>query len=219
MAAMRVLALAALAAAALLASAPAFADEPSPSTPTAATPAAPAGPLPAAAVPVHAAPAPSSRPVYSVPDAIYPAAYAMPPPAWAPAPLVTERRSNGMRITGIALFTVGGVISAFGGVVFGAVSATGCPNFAIRLEENDGPPPPSPEAVHERVGTARLPLNGCDTSPELGLGLIGAGALVAAAGIPLFVIGSKQVPARSEFGNLLPVVRLGAGSGSLRWTF
>ena len=133
---------------------------------------------------------------------------------------VTERRSNGMRITGIAMFAAGGVVSAFGGVVFGAVSSTGCPQFAIAIEEDGGgPPPPSPSAVHERIGSARQALNGCDTSPELGLGLIAAGALVAAAGIPLFVIGSKQVPVRPEIGSLIPVVRVGAGNGSLRWTF
>ncbi len=125
-----------------------------------------------------------------------------------------------MRITGVAMFAVGGVISAFGGVVFGAVSATGCPNFATPIEEDGGrPPPPSPAAVHERLGSARQALNGCDTSPGLGLGLLAAGALVAAAGIPLFVIGSKQVPVRPEIGNLIPVVRVGAGNGSLRWTF
>ncbi len=154
-----------------------------------------------------------------MPYAIYPAAYALPPGAMGARP-VTERRSNGMRITGITMFAAGGVISAFGGVILGVVSTTGCPNFATPIEEGGGGlPPPSPAAVHERVGTARQALNGCDTSPGLGLGLLAAGALVAAAGIPLFVIGSTQVPARSEIGNLLPVVRLGAGNGSLRWTF
>jgi hypothetical protein len=45
------------------------------------------------------------------------------------------------------------------------------------------------------------------------------GVLTAVAGIPLFVIGSRQVPARPGLGNLAPTVAVGAGSGSLRWNF
>ena len=62
-------------------------------------------------------------------------------------------------------------------------------------------------------------MNGCDTPPELGLGIIAAGALTAVVGIPLYVIGSKQVPARPATGKLVPAVSLGARNGSLRWTF
>lgn len=154
-----------------------------------------------------------------MPYATYAPGYAVAPyptyyPTWMGAPPVTERRSNGMRITGIALFAAGGVISAVGGVIFGAVATTGCQD--IVFAEDDGP---SPAAVHERVGSARQALNGCDTSPELGLGIIAAGALTAVVGIPLFVIGSKQVPARPAIGNLVPAVSLGAKNGSLRWTF
>jgi hypothetical protein len=99
-------------------------------------------------------------------------------------------------------------------VIFGAVATTGCQD--VVFAEDGGP---SPAAAHERVGSARQALNGCDTSPGLGLGIIGAGALTAVVGIPFFVIGSKQVRARPAIGKLVPAVSLGAGNGSLRWTF
>lgn len=218
MAAMRLLALAPLVAAALLFPALASADEPPPPAPTAAAPAAPApvAPPPAAAPPAYAAP--GYGPAYTVPYALYPAAYARPRGSMAARP-VTERRSDGMRITGITMFAAGGVISAFGGVMVG-IASTGCADFATPIEDGGGgTSPPSPEPAHERVGSARQALNGCNTSPELGLGLLAAGALVAAAGIPFLVIGSKQVPVRPTIGNLVPVVSLGAGHGTLRWTF
>ena len=43
--------------------------------------------------------------------------------------------------------------------------------------------------------------------------------LTAALGVPLFVIGSKQVPARIMTGKLVPEVSVGAAHGSLRWLF
>jgi hypothetical protein len=84
----------------------------------------------------------------------------------------------------------------------------------------EGGPTPTPAAVGERVGSARQALNGCDRfGPPLGIGLMVGGVLTAVAGIPLFVIGSRQVPARPGLGNLAPTVAVGAGSGSLRWSF
>ena len=199
-------------AAALLISASAFADEPPPPAPAPAL----AAPPPAAAAPAYPAPPPYAGPGYSVPYATYTASRGGAPyPLWMAVPPVTERRSNGMRIAGISLFVAGGVISAVGGVIFGAVATTGCQEVLVSAEDAG----PSPAATHERIGSARQALNGCDTSPELGLGIIGAGALTAVVGIPLFVMGSKQVPARPAIGKLVPAVSLGAGNGSLRWTF
>lgn len=153
-----------------------------------------------------------------MPYATYAPGYAMAPyptyPTWMGAPPVTERRSNGMRVTGIVLFAAGGVISAVGGVIVGAIAANPCVD--VVFAEDGGP---SPAAVHERVRSAHQALNACDTAPEVGLGIFAAGALTAVVGIPLFVIGSKQVPARHTTGNLVPEVSVGAGNGSLRWTF
>jgi hypothetical protein len=141
-----------------------------------------------------------------------------PSPYWMPA---TERRSDSMRTTGIVLFAAGGLISAVGGVLFGAVASTPCIVFDVGIAIGD--PGPVPASVssggRERVRSSRQALNGCDSSPMIGLGIITAGVLTAVVGIPLFVIGSKQVPARTTTGKLVPQVSVGAANASLRWTF
>ena len=144
-----------------------------------------------------------------------PSAGALPP--WMSAAPATQRNSNGMRTSGIVLFAAGAVLTAVGGVVFGAVATTGCPDVTV----DDGVPDPraAPEGSAERVRSARQALNGCDTSPVVGAGLIAAGMLTAAVGVPLFVIGSKRVPAQNVTGKLVPEVSLGAAHGSLRWLF
>ncbi len=221
---MRFVAPTALIVASLLGAASASADvgaEPRASAPPAAASpvAAPAlAPPPTAPVaPVYSAP-PPVQPAYAPPYVMYsqPGAGA-PPPYWMPVAPATERRSNAMRTTGIALFAAGGVITAVGGVVFAAVATTGC----VDVISDGGPiaPAPSPAASHEHVRSSRQALNGCDTSPGVGLTILGAGLLTAVVGIPLFVIGSKQVPARTLTGKLAPELRVGAAAGSLRWSF
>jgi hypothetical protein len=211
----------------LLAAASASADNAA--GPTAAPPPA-AAPPPVAALPAAtpAAPAAPLAPAYPAPMAYapgYPPPYMMypppgagaPPPYWTPIAPPTERRSNAMRTTGIVLFAAGGVMTAVGGAIFTAVATTRCVDEVIPL--NDVRPEPAPAAAHERVRSAHQALNGCDTSPGVGLGIITAGLVTAVVGIPLFVIGSKQVPARTMTGKLVPELNVGAGNGSLRWTF
>jgi hypothetical protein len=191
-------------------------------TPALAAPAAVAPPV-AAPQAVSIAPATPGMspypPAYAPPYMMYPPPGAgAPSPYWMPA---TERRSDSMRTTGIVLFAAGGLISAVGGVLFGAVASTPCIVFDEGIAIGD--PGPVPASVssggRERVRSSRQALNGCDSSPMIGLGIITAGVLTAVVGIPLFVIGSKQVPARTTTGKLVPQVSVGAANASLRWTF
>ena len=222
---MRFLAPAALLSAGLLASASASADN-GPG-PVDATP--PAAPIAATALPPAAlAPAAPAYPTSLSYGPGYPASYMMyptpgmgaPPPYWMPVAGPTERRSNAMRSTGMVLFAAGGLATVVGGVIFAAVATTGCVDQALPIE--GGGPTPAASAhltLREHVGSASQALNGCDTSPMLGLGILTAGVLTGVAGIPLFVIGSKHVPARTMTGKLTPELRVGAGNGTLRWTF
>jgi hypothetical protein len=224
---MRFLASAALLSTGLLASASASADNGP--APVDATP--PAAPIAATALP-PAAPAPAAPLAPAYPTSLsygpgYPAPYMMypppgagaPPPYWMPVAGPTQRRSDSMRTTGIVLFAAGGLATAVGGVIFSAVATTGCPE--VFVSDGGGPTPPVSAHVtlREQVGTAHQALNGCDTSPMLGLGILTAGVLTAVAGIPLFVIGSKRVPARTTTGKLAPELTVGAANATLRWTF
>ena len=151
----------------------------------------------------------------------YPAALSYapgdPPPYWMPVAPPTERRSNALRTTGIVLFAAGGLATAVGGAFF-AVFMTGCRPGDIMT--SDAPQPGrSLEASRERVRSAHQALNSCRTAPALGLGFITGGVITAVMGIPFFVIGSKQVPARTTTGKLVPELRVGAANGSLRWSF
>ena len=211
---MRFFAPAALITASLLVAASASADVGAEPAAVALPPTAPAlAPPPAApAAPMYPA-APPSQPGYAPPYMMYsPPGAGAPPPYWVP----TERRSNAMRTTGIVLFAAGGLITAVGGVIFGAVATTGCVDEAVI---DARAPAPAPAASREHVRSSHQALNGCDTSPGVGLGIMGAGLLTAVVGIPLFVIGSKEVPVRTMTGKLAPELRVGAASGSLRWLF
>ncbi len=191
--------------------APAAAAPPAMAAPAMAAPVAPVAPGYSPAPPGYA-PAP--------PYVMYPAYGAgAPPPYWMPIAPPTERRSNGMRTTGIVLFGAGGLVTAIGVAIFSATITTPCVFFDAGSREGGLPPSPSPAASSEHVRSARQALNGCDTSPTVGLGIMGAGLLTAVAGIPLFVLGSKQVPARQPTGKLVPEVSLGAANASFRWTF
>jgi hypothetical protein len=182
-----------------------------------------AAPPPVAAAPAMAAPV---APGYSPAPPGYPPAYMMypvygaPPPYWMPIAPPTERRSNALRTTGIVLFAAGGLVSAVGTAIFAATVTTPCVFFDAGSTEGELPPSPSPAAASgEHVRSARQALNGCDTSPMVGLGIMGAGLLTAVAGLPLFVLGSKQVPASQPTGKLVPEVSVGAANASFRWTF
>jgi hypothetical protein len=219
---MRVLAPAALLSAALLVSMSASADNEAGAT--VAPPVAVA--LPAQAAPPAAPLAPAYPdslaygPGYAPPYLMYPPPGAgAPQPYWMPVAGPSERRSNAMRSTGIALFGVGGLISAVGGVIFAAVATTGCVDEVFASDVGPAPASSPVTLRGENVRSAHQALNGCDTSPTVGLGLITAGVLTAVAGIPLFVIGSKRVPARTMTGKLAPEVAVGAANATLRWTF
>jgi hypothetical protein len=225
---MRFLAPAALLSAGLLVSVSAAADnDPGPAaapppaaavSPTALPPAAPALATPPAAPLAPAYPTSLSYgPGYPAPYTMYPPPGAgAPPPYWMPVAGPTERRSDAMRSTGVVLFAAGGLATVVGGVIFAAVATTGCPDLPLDSAPATGP---APAAAREHIRSAHQALNGCDTSPTLGLGIITAGVLTAVAGIPLFVIGSKRVPARTVTGKLAPEVTVGAANASFRWTF
>ena len=224
---MRLLAPAAIVTSALLASAFASAQSTPAAPPAVAAPVVAAPVVAAPVAPVFAAPqAPAFAPVYPAPP-LYQPGYAAPymvymppgagapPPYWTPMVQATERNSNAMRNTGIVLFTAGALVTAVGGVIFGAVATTGC--ALVDAPGEIAQPGPAPAA--ERVRSSHQALNGCDTSPVVGAGIIAAGMLTAALGVPLFVIGSRQVPARMQTGNLAPELRVGAANASLRWSF
>jgi hypothetical protein len=211
---MRFLAPAALLTASLMVAASASADD------WTAPPAAAAAPAMAAPVaPGYSQAPPGYAPAAAPPYMVYPAYGADGPlPYWMPNAPPTERRSNALRTTGIVLFAAGGVITAVGSVIFAAVSTTECFDQAVPLSGSAGAGP-TPAASNEHIRSAHQALNSCDTSPTLGLGVMGAGLLTAVAGIPLFVIGSKQVPVRTATGKLAPEVTIGAANASFRWTF
>jgi hypothetical protein len=144
-----------------------------------------------------------------------------PPPA-------RERRSNSMRVTGIVLLSVGGLLSVAGATLF--ITGTTCvhEDLVFPGERTALPPEPVPapeptpdggQSGQERIGSGQQALNACDALATPGAGLFVGGLATAIAGIPLLVIGSKQVPAKSRREALLPEVTVGAASGSLRWTF
>jgi hypothetical protein len=210
----------ALLAACLLASATASAD---PGAPPPPFPPAAVAPSDAAAVVAPSPPAPLQpaypvmpyAPAYPPPYLVYyPQPGGAPPPSWMPES-PTVRRSNALRTTGIVLFGLGGALSTAGAVIFGAIITHPCEIFDGGGEQPTG----GLEASQERVRSSHQALNGCDDKPGTGVAIIAAGAFTALVGLPLFVIGSKQVPARSAAGKLVPEVSLGAGNGSLRWTF
>jgi hypothetical protein len=136
------------------------------------------------------------------------------PPSWMPE-RPTVRRSNALRNTGIVLLSVGGALTVAGAVVFGDIISHPCVIFA----EGGGQPAGGIEASQERIRSAHQALNACDNPPGIGVAILAAGALTALVGLPLFVIGSQKIPAPNPAARLVPELRVGAGNGSLRWTF
>ena len=225
---MRFLAPAALLSAGLLASVsasadngPGLVDATPPAAPIAATALPPAAPAPAAPLAPAYPTSLSYGPGYPAPYMMYPPPGAgAPRPYWMPIAGPTQRRSDAMRASGIVLFAAGGLATVVGGVLFTAVATTRCVDV-VMATDGGGPTPPASAHVtlREHVGTAHQALNGCDTSPTLGLGILTAGVLTAVAGIPLFVLGSKRVPARTMTGKLTPALTVGVANATLRWTF
>lgn len=214
MGAMRSLVTAALVAAAFLFADSASADEPaSPSAPPAASLAVPAPPP--AVAPAYP---PPIGPGYAAPYAFTPAPMAG-GPYWTMPPPVPERRSEGMRITGIVLFGVGGLATVAGATIFGL--GANCFNEQPAFAE--ATPRPAPASARgpggqERLGSARQALNTCHlTTP--GLGILVGGIVTAIIGVPIFVIGSRQKPGQPAVRALAPSVRVGAGNAALHWTF
>jgi hypothetical protein len=203
-----------LLAACLLVAAPASADTGVEAPPS--TGALPAAPPPAPLAP--ASPPPALSPAYPTAYTVFPA---LPPgaprPYWTPVALPTERRSDAMRTAGIVLFAVGGVTTGVGAGMFFPGALSGCPQSA-GLEGDVTSR--APAASSERIRSAHQALTGgCMTTAIAGIGVLTAGLLTSVVGIPLFVIGSKRVPAPTTADKLVPQVSLGVGNGSLRWTF
>lgn len=164
---------------------------------------------------------PAARPLSPASWGYAPHAQASLPPAaspygWGPppGPVVTERRSEGMRITGITLFAVGGVTTAIGGVLFGIGATTGY------CTDAGGGVAPRAHRPRERIGTSRqADLGGCGGNGiPLGASVMGAGFLGSVAGIPLFVLGNARVRARPHDATA-PELRVRLGGADLRWTF
>jgi hypothetical protein len=186
------------------AAAPAAAQQP----PGAPTPPGPAAPPPYAAP--QYAPPPYAAPQYAPPP--YAAPY-----GWTPVPLpVTQRRNEGMRIAGITFFTAGAVATVAGVATLLAAALHPCADYEDFGEQ---PPPPAGAAHRERVGTGQQALTSCDGGPTIGFGIIAAGVIGGAVGIPLFVVGNAQVRAPAPKTAAMPAVRLGSSGADLRWTF
>jgi hypothetical protein len=129
-----------------------------------------------------------------------------------------ERNSDAMRTTGKLFFLAGGGLSIVGTFMLIHVETTHC-FFEAGASPTAPASVPASTGSLERVRSSSQALNGCDTSPVPAVGVLVAGVLTAVAGIPLFMIGSKQVPAGGRTGKLIPQVSIGAASGSLRWSF
>jgi hypothetical protein len=194
-------------------------SSPGPTPPTGATPSPPSGPVPGK--PVRPPSSPSVPPGYSYPYPYYPppayGGYAYPqfstqyPRAEAehielPPPAPRRRNDNGLFAGGV-IALVGGMSAVFVGAYL--VSA----------------------------GTDRIEIY-CDTPPSVPCahkndpGFIGGGAVtmalgaaLAAAGIPMWIVGSRWVTIppgerdKDKKPALLPEVKVGAGSASLTLHF
>jgi hypothetical protein len=183
-------------------------------------------------VTVGEAPKPPAAPAPAPPVAPVPGPYAVPyyvaPPWWALPPRVTERRSKAMMNTGIVLWGVGGVVTGVGVGLFVIAESAGCavPDFAGGTPTGSAGAPKRRGESHrgagESLGTARQALSLCGdpSAVNLGLGVLAAGALGSGAGIPLFVLGNQKQPVKRATDALeAPVLRVGAGSAELRWSF
>jgi hypothetical protein len=134
--------------------------------------------------------------------------------AWAPPPAVPERRSKGMRITGIVLWAVGGLASVVGGTVLGVAIANPC----VYYEAQPAGIALSFSGRRERVGTARQALSSCDAPGVIGLGTLVAGALTGIVAIPLYVVGNSRAPGQPA-ALAAPELHVGATGAEVRWRF
>lgn len=133
------------------------------------------GPTPPPATPWGQAP-PGYAP-YGQPYNYGPGGYG-PPPVEPPAP--TQRASTPMFVAGIVTLSVGGVVAIIGS----AVLASSGDEVQVYCDNPDGSPGSYPCRTAE------------DTSGRgLGIGLLVAGGVGVAAGIPLLILGSRRVPA------------------------
>jgi hypothetical protein len=126
------------------------------------------------------------------------------------------RRSDALRTAGIVLFAVGGLTTGIGAAMFFPGATNGC-STAL---PGEGDVAPAPAAVSlERVRSNHQALLDCKTTTIAGIGVLTAGLVTAVVAIPLFVIGSKQVPATTTTGQLVPELLVGAANAALRWAF
>lgn len=169
--------------------APPAAPPPPPAPPSASPPppvwgAPPAwGSQPGAPPPGGAAPsvpwgqAPPGYAPYGQPYYYGPGAYEAPPAAPPPP---TQRASTPMFVAGIVTLSVGGVVALIGS----AVLAGSGEEVQVYCDNPDGTPGSYPCRTTEST-----------SGRGLGIGLLVAGGVGVAAGIPLFIIGGRRVPA------------------------
>jgi hypothetical protein len=192
---------------ALFASLPAAADtSPPPQTPVvtvqvpgpAPAPAQP-GAYPPGAYPPGAYPGGPPAPYYGPPGYPPPGAYYGPPPGayYAPAypvPHPTERQSVGAMVGGIIGVTGGGIL-----LLAGAFAAIPSCSFDDSVDNET-----------------------CNNHTALTIGLVVAGVVAIAAGVPLIVYGAKKVPLGTATAlppSPLPAWAGAPGGPGWRWTF
>jgi len=197
----------------ILAAGAAFAQQPPPQPPPGGQPPPPApgyappppgyAPAPPAYAPPGYAPAPQGYP----PPGYYaqPYGYAPPPgygqpyyygPPQIPPPMdrPMKRRNPAMMGTGIAFTGVGAVGILAGAIVYGTASNASCStNFGFEIRCTD------------------------QSQQTAGAVVMVIGAVLLAAGIPLWVVGGKKVPDTDTQPSTAVVV--GPRSAALRWTF
>ena len=183
--------------------------QPPPAQPApAAQPAPPAQPTPRMAPPGFTWTSPASVPPgYPMPAGYYPVYPSAPRPAdyALPPPPPRRRKSMGMWVGGV-LMVSGGIGAAIAGA---ALVSSATDRIDIYCDS------PSFPCAHRDDGGLKAG----------GIILMAAGAAIGAAGIPLWLIGSKYVPLSAQPNPApprpawVPDVRIGAGSASVTMRF
>lgn len=135
---------------------------------------------------------------------IAPPGYGVAPPGYGytqPLPPDTEPKSFGMMVSGVLLMSFGATGALVGASM--VIAATKTPEITPCFPGAECTPTRADHSALEAVGVTTIVVS----------------SLAAIGGIPLYVIGAKNVPVKPEETALRPEVRVGPTGGALRWHF